>query len=99
MLLKIVNYIMITTLLEQLKKSHRKQWKHILIAPTGSGKTEASLLWADYNQNEEFFKKIFYLLPYTASINAMYNRLVKDLGNEELVGLLMEKHLILFINL
>ena len=45
------------------------------------------MLWADYNQNEDFSKRIFYLLPYTASINAMYNRLVKDLGNEDLVGL------------
>ena len=58
-----------------------------LIAPTGSGKTEASLLWADNNQNENFSKRIFYMLPYTASINAMHERLTKLLGNDELVGL------------
>lgn len=58
-----------------------------LIAPTGSGKTEASLFWADANQNDLFSKRIFYMLPYTASINAMYNRLIKVLGNKELVGL------------
>ena len=58
-----------------------------LIAPTGSGKTEASLLWADNNQNDNFSKRIFYMLPYTASINAMYERLVNLLDNEELVGL------------
>ena len=58
-----------------------------LIAPTGSGKTEASLLWADNNQNEFYSKRIFYMLPYTASINAMYNRLSKLLGNKEFVGL------------
>ena len=58
-----------------------------LIAPTGSGKTEASFLWADNNQNENLSKRIFYILPYTASINAMYERLVNIIGNEDLIGL------------
>ena len=62
-----------------------------LIAPTGSGKTESSLFWANFNQNENATKRIFYFLPYTASINAMYDRLVSDFDNEELVGLLHGK--------
>ncbi len=62
-----------------------------LTSPTGSGKTEASLLWSDNNQNEDKSKRVFYLLPYTASINAMYKRLQKDFGNKNLVGLLHGK--------
>lgn len=62
-----------------------------LTSPTGSGKTEASLFWSDTNQNSNHSKRVFYLLPYTASINAMYNRLQKDFGNEELVGLMHGK--------
>jgi CRISPR-associated endonuclease/helicase Cas3 len=45
----------------------------ILRAPTGSGKTEAALLWAQQNQQPN--GRLFYILPYTASINAMYKRL------------------------
>lgn len=45
----------------------------ILRAPTGSGKTEAALLWAQRNQRPN--GRLFYVLPYTASINAMYKRL------------------------
>ncbi len=45
----------------------------ILRAPTGSGKTEAALLWAQNNQRPN--GRLFYVLPYTASINAMYLRL------------------------
>ncbi|MBT9145789.1 MAG: CRISPR-associated endonuclease/helicase Cas3 [candidate division WS2 bacterium] len=59
----------------------------LLTAPTGSGKTEAALFWSDTNQNTQKSKRVFYLLPYTASINAMYKRLQKDFMNEELVGL------------
>ena len=47
----------------------------ILHAPTGSGKTEAALNWIYTNQTEN--SRIFYLLPYTASINAMVSRLQK----------------------
>ena len=62
-----------------------------LTSPTGSGKTEASLFWSDNNQNSSKSKRVFYLLPYTASINAMYKRLQKNFGNEELVGFLHGK--------
>ncbi|AEG18429.1 CRISPR-associated helicase/endonuclease Cas3 [Methanobacterium paludis] len=62
-----------------------------LISPTGSGKTEASLLWSDNNQSPNKSKRVFYMLPYTASINAMYKRLRKDFGNENLVGLMHGK--------
>ncbi|MHB8565526.1 MAG: CRISPR-associated helicase Cas3' [Nitrososphaerales archaeon] len=57
----------------------------ILRAPTGSGKTEASLLWATYNGEEN--SRLFYVLPNIASINAMYQRLKKIYG-EDSVGLL-----------
>lgn len=49
-----------------------------LSAPTGSGKTEASLLWAGSNQDSG--RRIFYVLPYTASINAMSKRLTEYFG-------------------
>ncbi len=44
----------------------------ILLAPTGTGKTEAALLWA-VNQR---LPRLFYTLPYQASMNAMFDRLV-----------------------
>lgn len=58
-----------------------------LIAPTGTGKTEASLFWSHANQNPGRSRRVFYLLPYTASINAMYKRLQKDFKNPELTGI------------
>lgn len=51
----------------------------VIISPTGSGKTEASLFWATNNLDKTRGNRIFYNLPYTASINAMYKRLLKKL--------------------
>lgn len=57
----------------------------LLRAPTGSGKTEAALLWAQKNQRTN--GRLFYVLPYTASINAMHRRLADVFGARK-VGLL-----------
>lgn len=57
----------------------------ILHAPTGSGKTEAALSWVFANQIEN--ARLFYLLPYTASINAMVHRLQMVFGDERVTAL------------
>ena len=62
----------------------------MLSAPTGSGKTEAALLWSDNNQYKTLGNRVFYVLPYTASINAMYNRLT-DLVSDDKIGVLHGK--------
>lgn len=60
-----------------------------LTAPTGSGKTEAALLWAQVNQPAQNTRHLFYVLPFTASINAMYHRLKgKQYFGEDAVSLL-----------
>lgn len=65
----------------------------ILTAPTGSGKTETAMLWLRNQLNITGQGRTFYILPFTASINAMFERL----GNEEegfgnnLVGMLHGK--------
>ncbi|WP_299286863.1 CRISPR-associated helicase Cas3' [uncultured Mucilaginibacter sp.] len=65
----------------------------ILTAPTGSGKTESAMLWLQ-RQMEGFGQgRVFYVLPFTASINAMYERLSSNgdgLGNSK-VGMLHGK--------
>jgi len=63
----------------------------ILIAPTGSGKTECALGWLKTSLTKNI-GKIFYVLPYTASINAMHKRLAKSIENcepinAELIGI------------
>lgn len=52
----------------------------ILNAPTGTGKTETAVLWANNFGEKEPGVRIFYILPYTASINAMYKRMSQKLG-------------------
>ena len=59
----------------------------MLSAPTGAGKTEAAMLWSDTNENESLGRRVFYVLPYTASINAMYSRLL-HVVSEDRIGLL-----------
>lgn len=63
----------------------------IVRAPTGYGKTELSILWAHTNSrivNGEITNRIFYILPYIVSINAMYERFMGYLQKPELVGIL-----------
>ena len=61
----------------------------ILKAPTGAGKTLAALLWASRNQSEN--GRFFYILPFTASINAMARRF-QDIFDEKNVGVLHHKN-------
>jgi CRISPR-associated endonuclease/helicase Cas3 len=50
----------------------QKKQNIIAIAPTGSGKTEAALLWAS---QKEDFERILYLLPTRVTANAIWDRL------------------------
>lgn len=63
----------------------------LLRAPTGYGKTEAALLWANANafkNKKGVSNRIFYVLPYKSSINAMHGRMLEYFKNPELVGIL-----------
>lgn len=63
----------------------------LLRAPTGSGKTEAALLWAhrqvtDQAADSGGVPRVFYTLPYLSSINVMTKRLADLLGDDAAVG-------------
>jgi len=62
------------------EEASRSLGHRFLTAPTGAGKTETSLLWLE-NQIQRYGQgRVFYILPYTASINAMYERLSEQMG-------------------
>ncbi len=61
----------------------------ILTAPTGSGKTETSLLWLQNQIKTKGNGRVFYILPFTASINAMYERLEAKIPDK--IGLIHGK--------
>ncbi len=71
---------------QQASAAHAAQ-SLLLAAPTGSGKTEAALYWA-VGDGSQPVPRLFYALPYQASMNAMYDRL-RDAQHgfgEEVVG-------------
>ncbi|WP_066632545.1 CRISPR-associated helicase/endonuclease Cas3 [Desulfolucanica intricata] len=73
--------------LRPFQKSMGQCSGHLLaVAPTGSGKTEGSLLWALKNIQEMDGAKIIYLLPTMNTANQIWERLVKMFGIEN-VGL------------
>lgn len=65
------------------KKCSQTQGHVILTAPTGAGKTESAMLWLKHQLNTVGQGRAFYILPFTASINAMYERLGKQLDTTE----------------
>ncbi|MFN8672087.1 MAG: CRISPR-associated helicase Cas3' [Candidatus Sericytochromatia bacterium] len=98
-LLELFNiFPMLKNLRPHQKTISEKIGNTILIAPTGSGKTESSLLWAIKQKEENKTNgRLFILLPYRASMNAMSKRLGNTFGEKE-ISLVHGKSLITAYN-
>ncbi|MCG0276467.1 MAG: CRISPR-associated helicase Cas3' [Thermosediminibacteraceae bacterium] len=70
----------VPTLRQFQKYVGEHQGNVLLEAPTGSGKTLAAVLWA--LRNRKHGERIFYLLPYQASIEAMADNLEREFGKD-----------------
>lgn len=90
--IKDLDFLFRHPLYEHQQKSLECEGNVILSAPTGSGKTETSFLWIRNQIEKNGQGRIFYILPYTASINAMYERLNDDIPSDSpKVGLIHGK--------
>ena len=64
------------------KEAAEHEGSAILVAPTGSGKTEAALLWA-LNNLKNKYTRIVYALPTQVTSNALHQRLMEYFGEPE----------------
>lgn len=76
-------------LLPQQEKAADIRGHLLLRSWTASGKTEAALLWArtQIDDVQAATPRVFYVLPYLASINAMATRLATELGAADTIGI------------
>src|SRR5690606_16336005 len=73
----------------QAKSAAASANSYLLISPTSSGKTEAALLWLAQQETLDGLAaaRIFYILPYQASVHAIQGRLEKVFEEKDKVGL------------
>jgi len=76
---EIVRKLRLNTLYQHQQSAMERRGSAVLMAPTGSGKTEAALLWATAQGTpEQPVPRLFYTLPFQASMNAMERRFTED---------------------